>query len=146
MKWVTQERSRFDRIAGPWRISHFIDKEATFLFVPADQVRVVAERDGTVPYDISGVELGHHGERCIVRCLPRETQAHRSAAPSPRAHRAWRRHGCSTANPEPAGLYTLSTGFRGSPRMTTTTWRSSSRRATLSKPTAARWPDMRASK
>src|SRR2546430_9930357 len=64
MKWVTQERSRFDRIAGPWRISHFIDKEATFLFVPADQVRVVAEREGTVPYDISAVELGHHGERC----------------------------------------------------------------------------------
>ena len=64
MKWVTQERARVDRIAGPWRISHFIEKEATFLFVPADQVRVVAERDGTVPYDISGVELGHHGERC----------------------------------------------------------------------------------
>src|SRR5438034_11505599 len=64
MKWVTQERARGDRIAGPWFISHFIDKEATFLFVPADQVRVVAEREGTVPYDISGVELGHHDERC----------------------------------------------------------------------------------
>jgi len=47
MKWVTHERARVDRIAGPWRISNFIDKEATFLFVPADQVRVVAEREGT---------------------------------------------------------------------------------------------------
>src|SRR5438034_10040754 len=64
MKWVTQERARVDRIAGPWFINHFIDKEATFLFVPADQVRVVAERKGTVLYDISGVELGHHGEWC----------------------------------------------------------------------------------
>ena len=98
MKWVTQERARVDRIAGPWRISHFIDKEATFLFVPADQVRVVAERDGTAPYDISGVELGHHGERCSIDAFLEKFKL--TGAPSPRAHRAWHRHGCSTADPE----------------------------------------------
>ncbi len=64
MKWVTRERARVDRIACPWLISRFIDKEATFLFVPADQVRVVAEREGATAYDIPGVELAHHGERC----------------------------------------------------------------------------------
>ena len=64
MKWVTRERARVDRIACPWLISRFIDKEPTFLFVPSDQVKQVAAREGAIPYDIPGVELGHHGERC----------------------------------------------------------------------------------
>src|SRR2546430_12504171 len=36
---------------------------STFLFVPSDQVKQVAAREGATPYDIPGVELGHHGER-----------------------------------------------------------------------------------
>ena len=64
MKWVTREKARVDRIACPWLISRFIDKQPTFLFVPKDQVVSVAEREGAIPYDIPGVELGHHGERC----------------------------------------------------------------------------------
>src|SRR2546428_6808576 len=64
MKSVTRERARVHRIACHRLIGRFIDREATFPFVPADQVRVVAEREGTVPYDISAVELGNHGERC----------------------------------------------------------------------------------
>jgi hypothetical protein len=31
MKWVTRERARVDRIACPWLISRFVDKEPTFL-------------------------------------------------------------------------------------------------------------------
>ncbi len=38
MKWVTREKARVDRIACPWLISRFIDKQPTFLFVPKDQV------------------------------------------------------------------------------------------------------------
>ena len=34
MKWVTREKARVDRIACPWLISRFVDKEPTFLFVP----------------------------------------------------------------------------------------------------------------
>src|SRR2546426_12317269 len=30
MKWVTREKARVDRIACPWLISRFIDKEPTF--------------------------------------------------------------------------------------------------------------------
>ena len=52
------------RLVRPWLISRFIDKEPTFLFVPANQVKTVAERDGAIPYDIPGVELGHHGKEC----------------------------------------------------------------------------------
>ena len=36
MKWITREKARVDRIACPWLISRFIDRQAEFLFVPAD--------------------------------------------------------------------------------------------------------------
>ena len=64
MKWVTREKAKVDRIACPWLISRFIDKEAVFLFVPADKIMEVAKRDGAIPFDVEGAELGHHGERC----------------------------------------------------------------------------------
>ena len=38
MKWVTREKAKVDRIACPWLISRFVDKDAIFLFVPKDKV------------------------------------------------------------------------------------------------------------
>ncbi len=35
MKWVTRERPKIDRIACPWLVARFIDKEPEFLYVPA---------------------------------------------------------------------------------------------------------------
>jgi hypothetical protein len=64
MKWITRERAKVDRIACPWLISRFIDPHPEFLYVSADQVRAEAERQGAVPYDIAGVELGHEGPLC----------------------------------------------------------------------------------
>jgi len=63
MKWVTRERPKVDRIACPWLIKRFVDP-AEFLYVPGDQVKAVAEREGATPYDIPGAELGHRGEEC----------------------------------------------------------------------------------
>src|SRR3989475_4416998 len=63
MKWVTREKARVDRIACPWLITRFIDKNSTFLFVPADQVMAVAKREGGIPYDVPGGGLGHLGDR-----------------------------------------------------------------------------------
>jgi hypothetical protein len=60
MKFVTREQPKVDRVACPWLIKHFIDADAELLFVPKDQVMAVAEREGALPYDIAGVELGHH--------------------------------------------------------------------------------------
>ena len=48
MKWVTREDAKVDRIACPWLIKRFIDPDAEFLFVPAGEVTVVAEREGAV--------------------------------------------------------------------------------------------------
>jgi hypothetical protein len=64
MKWVTRERPKIDRIACPWLIRRFIDREAEFLYVPAADVLRVAAESGATPYDIPGVEMGHVGERC----------------------------------------------------------------------------------
>jgi hypothetical protein len=64
MKWVTRARPKIDRIACPWLVTRFIDAEAEFLYVPADQVSKVARDTGAIPYDIPGVEYGHVGEQC----------------------------------------------------------------------------------
>lgn len=64
MKWITRERPKIDRIACPWLIARFIDKDAEFLYVPANDVFRIAETTGAVPYDIPGAELSHVGELC----------------------------------------------------------------------------------
>lgn len=64
MKWVTRERPKIDRIACPWLVARFIDREAEFFYVPADEVMKVAEATGAIPYDIPGVAHGHVGELC----------------------------------------------------------------------------------
>ena len=72
MKWITRERVKVDRVACPWLIRKFVDREAEFLFVPPDEVMAIAEREGAIPYDVKGVELGHHGKECsfeaILKC------------------------------------------------------------------------------
>ena len=64
MKWITRTKARVDRIACPWLIRRFIDTQAEFLYVPDAEVMETAAREGATPYDVPGVELGHHGERC----------------------------------------------------------------------------------
>ncbi len=64
MKWVTRERPKIDRIACPWLIARFIDPAPEFLYVPGGDVLKVAAETGATPYDIPGVEYGHHGDQC----------------------------------------------------------------------------------
>lgn len=63
-KWVTRERPKIDRIAYPWLIRRFIDRNAEFIYVPPADVLRVAKETGATPYDIDGVEFSHEGERC----------------------------------------------------------------------------------
>jgi hypothetical protein len=69
MKWVTRKNASVDRVACPWLIKRFVDKDAEFLYVPAPQVSSVAERDGAIPYDVGGVELGHVDGRCSFESI-----------------------------------------------------------------------------
>lgn len=69
MKWVTRERPKIDRVACPWLIARFIDKEPQFLFVAPGRVKDVAAETGAIPYDVEGVELTHDGPRCSFDAL-----------------------------------------------------------------------------
>ena len=72
MKWVTRKNASVDRIACPWLIKRFIDPEAEFLYAPAAEVVAVADKEGAVPYDIEGVELGHVDGRCSFESILRK--------------------------------------------------------------------------
>jgi rhodanese-related sulfurtransferase len=62
--WVTRERPKVDRIACPWLIRRFVDRNALFLFVAPSQVNDTAERLGATPFDVEGAFWAHRGERC----------------------------------------------------------------------------------
>ena len=112
MKWATRERARVDRIACPWLIARFIDKNPTFLFVPADKVIEVAQREGATPYDIPNVELGHHGEHCSFDAF---LDKYKLTDPALQALALIVRGADTDARqltPESAGLYAYATGFQ----------------------------------
>ncbi len=69
MKWITREKVKVDRVACPWLIRKFVDRDAELLFVPVDQVESEARRTGAIPYDVPGVELGHDGQRCSFEAI-----------------------------------------------------------------------------
>ena len=62
MKWITREKAKVDRIACPWLISRFVDKESVFLFVAKDKVLEISKEEGAIPFDTPGAELTHYKE------------------------------------------------------------------------------------
>jgi len=112
MKWVTRERPKVDRVACPWLIKRFVDAQAQFLYVPGDQVLAVAEREQAIPFDVPGVELGHHGEECSFDAIIRKYNL-----TDPALQRlALIVRGADTAakdlTPESRGLEAIAEGFR----------------------------------
>src|SRR5260221_9389077 len=112
MKWITREKARVDRIACPWLISRFIDREAVFLFVPAGEVMTVSAREQAIPYDVPGVERGHHGDRCSFDAFVEKYELDDPALGA----LALIVRGADTdqraLTPEWAGLYASATGFQ----------------------------------
>ncbi len=72
MKWVTRERPKTDRIACPWLIRKFIDADAEFLYVAADQVLAVAESEDALSYDAPGARYTHRDGLCSFEVLVEE--------------------------------------------------------------------------
>jgi len=72
MKWVTRERVKVDRVACPWLIQKFIDAQAEFLFVPADRVLEVAEREQAISFDAPGARYTHREGKCTFEVLVEE--------------------------------------------------------------------------
>ena len=113
MKWVTRERVKVDRVACPWLIRKFIDPEAEFLFVTREKVLEVADREGAIPFDVPGAELGHHGGKCSFEALVAKYEIEEPAVQL----LAKIVHGADVeqdlyGRPEAPGLEALAEGFR----------------------------------
>ncbi|HEV8504226.1 MAG TPA: chromate resistance protein ChrB domain-containing protein [Chitinophagaceae bacterium] len=74
MKWITRERPKIDRIACPWLIKNFVDKEAEFVFVPKDEVFEKARELDAIPYDIPGAEYSHYDDKCTFDFIVKKHQ------------------------------------------------------------------------
>ena len=72
MKWITRARPKIDRIACPWLIQRFVDAQAEFIFVPADEVLAKAKVLDAIPFDVEGVELSHDGPLCSFDAILRK--------------------------------------------------------------------------
>lgn len=112
MKWITRERVKVDRVACPWLIKKFVDRQAEFVFVPADRVLDVAQREGATPFDVQGVELGHHEGKCSFEAIVTTYKINDPAIDL----LAQIVHGADVAEdlyrrPEAPGLKAIATGF-----------------------------------
>jgi len=116
MNWITREYAKVDRIACPWLIKNFIDPDAVFYFVPADEVLSKADELDATPFDVEGSELTHFKEQDVehvsfdafIKKYGIEDLAIHELA------RIVRGADAKIASPpaESAGLFAAATGFR----------------------------------
>jgi len=69
MKWVTRARPKTDRVACPWLIRKFIDRDAEILYVPASEVLSVAARQDARSFDAPDATYTHRGQKCTFEVL-----------------------------------------------------------------------------
>ena len=72
MKGITRKNVKVDRVACPWLIRRFVDKDAEFIFVDEDKLVSLAESMKAIPYDaprIAEINLNHRGQRCTFEAI-----------------------------------------------------------------------------
>jgi hypothetical protein len=67
MRWATRAGIHIDRAACAWLIRRHLDPDAVFVFV-TDPAEVPTD---ATPFDMRGVELGHHGGDCSFETILR---------------------------------------------------------------------------
>ena len=67
--WITRSGPKIDRIACPWLVRRFIDRDAAFHYVRPDEVLAQAASLGAVAYDLPRAPISHDGERCSFDAL-----------------------------------------------------------------------------
>lgn len=72
MKWITRERPKIDRLACPWLIKRFVDKNAEIIYVPFDQVIERSKELNAIPFDVPNVEYTHYGDECTFDYIIRK--------------------------------------------------------------------------
>ncbi|WP_085899899.1 chromate resistance protein ChrB domain-containing protein [Kiloniella majae] len=70
--WVTRLRPKIDRLACPWLIRRFIDRNAQILYVTASEVLDVAEKFNATPFDVEDVYWSHRGQKCTFDTMIEE--------------------------------------------------------------------------
>ena len=82
--------------------------------MPTDKVMEVAKRENAIPYDVKGVEFGHHGKECSFDALVKKHKLNSDPALVLLAKIV---NGADTDNtlyhqPEGPGLQAIAEGFR----------------------------------
>lgn len=73
MRWITRARPKTDRIACPWLLRRFVDRDAEIVFVPPDEVVATASVDPDArSFDAPGADYTHRGDRCTFEVLIEE--------------------------------------------------------------------------
>jgi len=72
VKWVTREYVHVDRTACPWLIKKFIDPQAEFIFASTEKIEEVVKTQKAIPFDTSGVKLGHRDGKCSFETIIEE--------------------------------------------------------------------------
>lgn len=67
MRWATRAGVHIDRAACAWLIRRWVDRDAEFVFV-SDPDDIPAD---ATPFDMRGVDLGHHGTDCTFETILR---------------------------------------------------------------------------
>jgi hypothetical protein len=78
MKWITRQNIRVNRTATCWLIRRFIDPEAEFLFVRADQVASMQLAPGAAGFDAPDATYPHTNAQglCSFAALVHERLGH----------------------------------------------------------------------
>lgn len=112
MKWITRARPKVDRVACPWLIKRFIDREAEFLYVAPDEVMETARRENAIPFDVANVELGHQGAECSFDAIIKKYQLTDPALQQLALIVRGADTGAKQITPESSGLEAIAEGFR----------------------------------
>lgn len=74
MKWITRERPKIDRIACPWLIKRFVDRDTKFMYVASEKVVELSETYDAIPFDVANVEYTHYGDECTFDYIIRKPE------------------------------------------------------------------------
>jgi hypothetical protein len=123
MKWITREKVKVDRVACRAALNKFVDEDAEFVFVPANEVMEESLRLDATLFDLAGVDLGHHGKECSFKAIAKKYDLSENVAVRLLGKIVY---GIDTDNtvwdqPEGCGVKAIVEGFRhlGASRMTT---------------------------
>jgi hypothetical protein len=70
VRWATRAGVHIDRAACAWLIRRAVDPDAEFVFV----TELGGVPDNATPFDMRGVDLGHHGGDCTFETILRRHQ------------------------------------------------------------------------